>query len=185
MAAWQGGDIIVGGTGAMTVHAQGGDAVFGNTTTSLTVDGSLSGPDSIIGGSGALTINGQGSNMFVVAGTSTSNINVGSGASVIFGSAGASTITGGTGYMEVIQGSGNMTIRQGTGPTVYDVVKGAAGGTDMLNGFNTALDTIRIFGYAAADLHVTKSGGSTLISLSDGTKINLIGVADPGHSIVS
>lgn len=158
--------------------------MFGNTSASLTVDGSLGGPDSIIGGSGALTINGQGSNMFVVAGTSTSNINVGNGASVIFGSAGAATITGGTGYMEVIQGSGNMTIRQGAGPTVYDVVKGSAGGTDMLSGFKTASDTIRLFGYSAADRNITKSGGSTLISLSDGTRINLVGVADPGHSIV-
>ena len=178
-----GGDIIVGGTGALTVDAQNGDLVFGGSGAS-TVAGSSSGADSIVGGTGALTVTGNGGNMLVVAGTGSSAIGTGNGASLIFTASGSTTITGGTGSLQAVLGSGPASVTEGSGPSVYDVVKGAAGGTDVLSGFKPGTDRIDLFGYAASDVHITTGGGSTLLSLADGTKITLVGVTDPGGSII-
>ena len=179
-----GGDTIVGGSGVLGVNADKGEAIFGGGGA-LTVNASLSGSDSIIGGAGALTVNGQGSNMLVVAGTTTSHIAVGNGAALVFGSTGASTVTGGSGWMEVVVGSGKMTVNEGTSQTFYEVVKGAAGGTDIISGFRPGTDSVSLYNYKASDIQVIKGSASTLISLSDGTKIQLLGVSDPGSSILT
>ena len=178
-----GGDTIVGGSGNLTVDAQKGDAIFGNGG-SLSVDASTTGADSIIGGAGTLSVTGRGSNMLVVASQSNSNIQTGNGAALVFGSSGNAAVTGGTGWLGVVVGSGKMDVQENGGTAVYDVVKGAAGGSDMIYGFNVKTDTISLFGYQSSDMHVTSSGGSTLLSLSDGTRIQLVGVSNPGHSII-
>ena len=178
-----GGDTIVGGTGGLTVNAQKGDAVFGNGG-SLTVNASTTGADSIIGGAGTLSVTGRGSNMLVVASQSNSNIQTGNGAALVFGGSGNAAVAGGTGWLGVVVGSGKMDVQENGGTAVYDVVKGAAGGSDMIYGFNVKTDTISLFGYQSSDIHVTSSGGSTLLSLSDGTRIQLVGVSNPGHSII-
>ena len=178
-----GGDIVVGGSGALTVNAQHGDAVFGGSGA-LAVAGSASGADSIVGGSGALTVTGRGGNMLVVAGTGGSSIATGNGASLIFTGAGRTAVTGGTGSLQAMLGSGTASITEGSGASVYDVVKGAAGGNDVLTGFRPSIDRIDLFGYAAGDVHVTTKGGSTVISMVDGTRITLVGVTDPGGGIV-
>ena len=178
-----GDDIVVGSTGVLTVNAVKGDAIFGGAG-SLNVTGSTSGADSIIGGAGALTVAGKGGNMLVVTSASTSNISIGNGASLIFASSGSNTITGGTGSLQAVLGAGGSSFTEGSGPSVYDVIAGSAGGTDVLNGFKPSTDKIDLFGYGSGDQHITTSGGSTVLSLVDGTKITLVGVTDPGGSIV-
>ena len=178
-----GGDIIVGGSGGFGVTAQKGDAIFGNSGA-LNVTGSTSGADSIVGGAGALTVTGRGANMLVVASTSTSDIQIGNGASLIFGGTGDSTITGGNGSMELVVGSGKATVNEGNGPAIYDLVKGSAGGSDVLNGFKPGTDKIILYGYQASQQNVVDAGGTTVLTLSDGTRIQLAGVSDPGSSII-
>ncbi len=178
-----GGDIVVGGAGSVTLTAQKGDAVFGGTGA-LSVSGSTSGADSILGGSGSLVVNGRGGNMLVVAGTSTSQIHTGNGASLIFGSSGNTTLTGGNGSMQVLLGSGNLLIGEGAGPASYDVVNGLAGGTAAIFGFRPGIDKIDLFGYSQSGTHIATGSGSTLISLSDGTKIELVGVSSIGNSVI-
>lgn len=178
-----GGDTIVGGAGTLNVTAAKGAAVFGGTGT-LNATGSTSGADSVVGGAGALTFNGQGANLLIVAGSTTSNVHTGNGASLIFGGVGSTTVSGGAGSMEITLGSGGVTASEGTGTSVYDVVKGAAGGTDVLTGFHPGRDKINLFGYQPSEHQVIKASGSTQINLSDGTKIQLVGVSDPGSSIV-
>ncbi len=181
-----GGDTIVGGAGSLDVNAQKGDAIFGNGG-SMTVNASTTGADSIIGGAGTLSVNGRGGNMLVVASQSNSNIQAGSGAALVFGSsdaAAATAVTGGGGWLGVVVGKGTMGVQEHGGMAVYDVVKGAAGGTALLYGFNVNTDKISLFGYQSSDIHVSSGGGSTLLSLSDGTKIELVGVSNPGHSII-
>ena len=178
-----GGDTIVGGSGSLDVDAQKGDAIFGGGGA-LNVTGSKSGADSIIGGSGALSVDGQGGNMLVVAASSNSSIQVGNGASLIFTGSGSSTVTGGAGSLQMVLGSGASSVSEGAGPAVYDVVKGAAGGADVLNGYRPAADQIRLFGYQASDLQVSVSGGSSVVTLTDGTRIDVVGVTELGTSIV-
>lgn len=176
-------DTIVGGSGAVTVTANAGDAIFGNSGH-LSVTGSHTAADSIIGGAGGLAVNGIGGNMLVVAGSGASSIATGSGASLIFEGAGTSTVVGGVGSMEVVLGSGSASITNGSGSTAFEVVKGAAGGTDMLSGFKVGTDTISLFGYSAADTNVSVGGNNTLISLADGTKITVVGVTNLGSSLL-
>ncbi len=178
-----GGDTIVGGGGSLDVEAQKGDAIFGGGGP-LNVTGSKSGADSIIGGSGTLNVDGQGANMLVVAASSSSSIQVGNGASLIFTGSGSSTVTGGAGSLQMVLGSGASSVSEGTGPAIYDVVKGAAGGNDVLRGFRPGTDQIQLYGYQASDLQVTSSGGSSLVTLTDGTKIDVVGVANLGTSII-
>ncbi len=178
-----GGDTIVGGGGGLDVEAQKGDAIFGGGGA-LDVTGSESGADSIIGGSGALDVDGQGANMLVVAASGSSGIQVGNGASLIFAGSGSSTVIGGAGSLQMVLGSGASSVSEGAGPAVYDVVKGAAGGNDVLNGFRPAIDRIQLYGYQASDLQVTSSGGSSQVTLGDGTRIDVVGVTDLGTSII-
>ena len=176
-----GGDTIVGGSGSTNVVAAG-DAIFG-TSGALQVSGSTTRADSIIGGAGALSVTGRGGNMLVVAATSTSSITTGNGASLILASSGATSVTGGSGSLQVLLGAGTATVTEGAGAALFDVVKGAAGGTDVINGFKTSTDHIQLFGYAPSDLSVTTSNGSSFVSLTDGTKIQVVGVTDLGGSI--
>ncbi len=80
--------------------------------------------------------------------------------------------------------SGGGTFLEGSGPALYDVIRGAAGGTDVISGFKVNTDTIDLFGYGATGYTLATSGGSTTINVSDGTRIELLGVTNPGHSIV-
>ena len=178
-----GGDTVVGSAGALTVTAQHGEAVFGGAGA-LDVTASTQGADSIIGGKGAINVAGRGANMLVVDSTSVSNISTGNGAALIFTSAGSSTITGGTGSLQAVLGAGNTAIYQGGGASTYDVVQGAAGGTDVLRGFNPARDRIDLFGYSQSQVSIATAGGSSVVSLADGTKIQVIGVGDLGQSLV-
>ena len=179
-----GQDTIVGGSGGLSVYAAHGEAVFGNTG-SLGVDGSTTGADSIIGGSGNLGVVGRGGNMLVVAGTGSSNIQTGNGASLIFASSGNMTLDGGTGSMQVIAGMGNSTIGEGSGPTTYDVVSGTAGGIEIISGFKVGSDHVDLFGYQPSQVTVLSNGTNSLLQLSDGTKLEFLGVPNPGASIVN
>ena len=122
--------------------------------------------------------------MLVVGGTSTSNVATGNGASLVFAGSGNLTLAGGTGSMQVVTGSGTATVIEGAGPTTLQAVRGAAGGTDVISGFRPGTDTVELFGYLPGQQTVSSANGSTLIALADGTKITLLGVTDPGHSII-
>jgi ELWxxDGT repeat protein len=180
-----GGDTIVGGSGVLRVTAQHGDAIFGGSGA-LAVEGSAAGShaDSIIGGSGALTVVGHGANMLVVGSTTASNIFTGDGASLIFAGSGSTSVTGGAGSMQVVLGTGGGTFREGGGPSIYNVVKGSATGLDVITGFRSGTDAVALYGYVPGDVQVVRSGGSTMLNLAGGTKIELLGVADPGRSVI-
>ncbi len=179
-----GSDTIVGGAGALSVTAQNGDAIFGGSGA-LGVTGSKSGADSIVGGSGPLSVSGQGANMLVATGGNSSAISTGNGASLIFAGAGSTSVTGGAGSLQLVLGAGQGAFTEGSGAAAFDVVKGAAGGADVINGFRPGTDQIQLYGYQPADLKVTSSGGSSLVSLADGTTIQVVGVSNLGSSIIS
>nr|WP_321985505.1 Ig-like domain-containing protein [uncultured Lichenicoccus sp.] len=178
-----GQDTIVGGAGNLAVEANHGEAVFGGSGA-LDVAGSMTGADSIIGGSGALTVAGRGGNMLVVGGSGSSNIRTGNGASLIFAGAGNMTLNGGSGSMQVIVGAGHATVAEGSGPTSYDVVSGAAGGIEIVSGFKVGTDRIDLFGYQSSQTTILSNGTTSIVQLSDGTKIELLGVPHPNASVV-
>ena len=138
-----------------------------------------------IGGSGMLAVAGHGGNMLVVGSPGSSTIAIGNGASLIFAETGNMTLTGGSGSMQVVVGIGNATITEGSGPTSYDVVSGAAGGVDIVPGFKLGTDTINLFGYQPSQISILSGGGNSIVQLSDGTKIELLGVPHPNTSIIT
>nr|WP_321985640.1 hypothetical protein [uncultured Lichenicoccus sp.] len=177
-----GGDTIVGGSGALQVMSRNGEAVFaGSGPTSVT--GSLGMADSIIGGSGSLAVQGRGGNMLVVGGSGTASVAVGNAAALLFQGSGPMAASAGSGWFEVVAGPGNATIAGGSSGVSMVVVKGAAGGSDVVSGFNPDLDRISLFGYQASDLHLHSAGGTSTLSVSDGTTITLLGVASAASAI--
>ncbi|WP_428374773.1 beta strand repeat-containing protein [Lichenicoccus sp.] len=178
----EGGDTIVGGSGALQVTSRNGEAVFGGSGPT-TVTGSLGGADSIIGGSGGLVVQGRGGNMLVVGGSGAASIAVGNAAALLFQGSGPMAASAGSGWFEVVAGPGAATIGAGSSGVSIDVVKGAAGGSDVVRGFNPAINRIALFGYQASDLHLHAQGGNSTLSVSDGTTITLLGVGNAASAI--
>ena len=178
-----GGDTVVGGSGrlTMTLHS---DAVFAGSGTASLVCGAA-GADSIIGGSGSLAVTAKGANMIVVGGSGPSSIAAGNGACEVFAGPGAMTLQLGAGPVTVIAGSGSASITEGSGAVVYDVVKGAAGGTDSIHGFRPGIDRLAPFGYGGVAPSVALAGGNSVLNLDDGTRITLLGVTDPSHILAA
>ena len=177
-----GGDTVVGGSGALQVNARDGDAVFGGSGGAF-VTGSSQGADSIIGGSGGLSVAGQGANMILVGGSGPAAIATGNGYALIFQGGGAMNINGGDGPLQLIAGGGQASIAVGSGGIVLDVVRGAAGGLDVIGGFNPQTDHVDLFGFSPSDVHPHVQNGSLTLSMSDGTVITLLGITDPGHAV--
>jgi len=152
-----GGSLLLAGTGAVTmVGAAAGDALFASNSAA----------DVLIAGSGneSLSTAGTGSPDLIFAG---------SGNDYIAAGPGVNTIVAGTGAATVAIGSG-------AGDTLL-FNRGHAGGTETVFNFRNGIDTIALTNYAATEpssdlAAATQTGGSTTLSLSDGTRIILQGV---------
>jgi len=70
-------------------------------------------------------------------------------------------------------GSGDATM-SGAGADVFSFTNGLAGGAVQINGFNAATDQIQLHGYGTYTAALV--GGSEVVSLSDGTQIQLDGI---------
>jgi ELWxxDGT repeat protein len=173
-----GGDTVVGGTGSLTMAIHN-DALFAGSGNTVVTGGST-GADSVIGGSGGLSVTGHGDNLIVVGGSGAAAIAIGGGASLVFAGSGTMNLNESTGAGSVVFGHGSTNVAEGSGAMTYDVVKGAAGGTDAIGGYRPGIDRIALFGYGGEKPIVQASGSSSVLSLSDGTHITLLGVLHPG-----
>ena len=161
---------VVGGSGDIAGLASGANSTLvGGTGNSLF---SVSGANSlaVAGPSGITGIDLRGSTAPEVVATNplgnsgTLVADLGAGASTVIGGSGASTITG------------------GSAPDVYAFVKGHAGGSEVILGFkdsdNIAFDG---YGYSAGNSPVETLEDfhgvpSDQLTLTDGTKITLVGI---------
>lgn len=166
------GDTITGGSGSDTI------GLYGNSDVGI----GGAGPDNVIvTGSGATFTSGGGNDTIGLYGSSeTANI---SGNDTVNVSGNLDTVTAGAGAgvnngVINLNGATNFTFNDG--PNVYsDTVTGfstAAGDTIKLNGIDTQA-------YALANAQ--SSGGNTLITLNDGSKILLVGISNIGPSFFS
>jgi hypothetical protein len=185
-----------------TVSSAAATTLYGASAgiTNFTFSGSGS---SIIGGTGSIVGTSSGANTTLIGGTGTSLFSVtGSNSLAVAGQAGTTGIdesksTGpetiatnplgnsgtlvailGSGADSVIGGSGASTITAGTGSDVFAFVKGHAGGSEVIIGFN-ASDNFAFagYGYTATNLPTETVGSiGDVIKLSDGTTITLAGV---------
>jgi hypothetical protein len=144
---------LVGGTGgaSFTVGGAGSEAVAGNSgTTNVALTGS---------GEQVATSPIPGSN----TGTLVANLGTGTTAESVIGGGGSSSVSAG--------GSTN---------DVFGFVKGHAGGSETISGFNST-DTFAFGGYGAdpikSEAFVANSAttGTDVITLTDGTTITVVG----------
>jgi Ca2+-binding RTX toxin-like protein len=193
-------DTVTASTGATSLFgASSGQTNFslGGSGSSVTggagsIVGTVSGANStLVGGSGTSLFTVTGSNALAVAGSGgTTGINLSqtTGAETIAtnpnGGSGKLVAVLGSGADSVIGGGGASTITAGSGADVFGFVKGHAGGSEVIIGYNSN-DTLAFGGYGYSATNVpTENVGSVgdVITLSDGTTITLVGV---DHKIFS
>ena len=114
------------------------------------------------------------------SGNETLNAAGSAGNDTLYGGSGADVVSLGSGADIFLAGSGTAGITAGSGSAMFDFVSGA-GGSVTISGFDAGKDQIGLFGYgsdAAANAlqSASVSGSNTLIKLSDGTQITLVGV---------
>jgi Ca2+-binding RTX toxin-like protein len=201
-----GGDTIQGGSGAATISAGTGDTVFagsgtlnfiGGTGTTTVTDASgsilLTAPSQVNVSdlTGTISTNGGmfrevaligGGNRTVECGNGTETVNASgsTGANMFLAGGGNDQILGGTGNTVIVAGGGNDTF-SGAGHTSFEFINGDAGGNDVINGFNPAIDSIVMQGYAASAIAAAVQtaqtiGGSSRLQLTDGTHLTFTGV---------
>lgn len=159
-----GSNVLVGGAGAATLVAGGsGDLLYANGSAD----------DVLAAGSGNATLFGAGSDT-LFGGSGTDAINAGGGQDLIVGGSGANFVQ---------LGSGGATVFAGAGFNRFSATDGHAGGSDLIIGFAPG-DQLALTGYSS-EASITSAGGSTILTLSDGTQITLVGVASlPANAIV-
>ncbi len=176
--AWggSGGGLIEGGTGSGTyvgaahsntqiVAGFGASQVYAGDGNTVLLQGSAN--DTVAASSGNVTLVGAGSsgnNLFVL-GSGSDQLSEGAGNDITF------------------LGSGNASITGGTGADLYEVVHGLAGGVDMISNFKVGTDLVQLNGYGPNEVqndlaHATMGGGSTMLTLSDGTRLDFVGVTN-------
>ena len=178
-----GGELIVGGNGLLSV--QGGEGLItvfaGSGETHI--QGS-SGRSLFVLGSGDATVNAASGNIVWMASAANDSLVADGGNIVIFAKgatgnnvfqagSGPCTLTGGMGSDTFLGGSGDATM-SGAGADVFSFTNGLAGGAVQINGFNAATDQIQLHGYGTYTAALV--GGSEVVSLSDGTQIQLDGI---------
>jgi hypothetical protein len=163
-----GGNTLLAGPGNQTLTgaaSSGNDAYFGNSGNVLIAAGT--GSDTVVAGSGAQAIYGGAS-----------------GATAVFAGSGQDTVVLGGAAAFVLCGQGHATVDGGSGPDIYGFANGA-GGTEVIDNFRTGTDVLQLLGYTAGTAATAvagqvDAGGNTTVTLTDNTRITLLGVASIG-----
>jgi len=183
-----------GGGGTTTVFGAGADIMVGGTGSTVLVGSSGTG-NAMFAGAGNTTMFGGTGNDTMVGGTGQTVMVLGNGNDLLAGGPGSVTVFGGggndttfatgggtlylmagSGNNQVVLGAGATNVTAGSGPDTFDVSNGKAGGVDVINGFKVGTDQLNLFGYTAANAQPQFSGGNAIFTLSDGTRITLVGV---------
>jgi probable HAF family extracellular repeat protein len=198
--AGEGNNFILGGRGNDQIFAGAGNDVIeaGNGNNNIVAgDGtniitSGTGNDTVIGGSGNDFIDaGDGKNN-VVAGGGNNRILTGKGKDTIFAGAGDDVIFSGAGNDVIDAGNGKNLINAGTGKDTVTlgsdrdrVILEAGDGSVTINGFNAAVDKLRLGeSLLGKSLSFTSSGGDTLVKAGKDLLATLKGVTNGSQALV-
>ncbi len=148
------------GSGAMQATIGGGSAGFGSANgDQLSITGQQGAIAATLGG-GIFDITGSAGNDRFVTGSGTATITLGAGIDTVSFGGGAATVAGGAGADTYVFGDG-------------------AAGTVTITGFKQGVDTLLMQGFAgsAAVAAGQVDDGSTLLTLTNGTTIDLLDVS--------
>jgi hypothetical protein len=148
---------VYGGGSHLTIGQGYGSLVFhGGKGTA--VIGGVSGGETVMAGAGNITLTGGSFGTDFTAGTGSATVMLGtSGGTVTFGS--GATLVNEASYGTV---------------DVYDFNSGQGGGSDTITGFKAGTDRLMFNGVSVVGN--TEQNGSTYLTLSDGTHVDLAGV---------
>jgi Ca2+-binding RTX toxin-like protein len=175
---------IVGGSGELSVQGGAGAlTVYGGTGSAIIQGGA--GPSVFVMGDGASTVTAASGNHVWLVGAANDSLIAGGGNIVLNGSysagnnifqagSGPCTIYGGHGNDTYLGGAGAAIISTGSGRDVFSFTNGLAGGSETIDNFNIGDDRIVLNGYGGYTANLVN--GSEVISLSDGTHIQLTGI---------
>jgi len=185
---------FVGGAGETSVvGGSGSNTLFGGSSTNVLLGGP--GNNTLVGGTGlaaSVMANTQGGNAVIYAnGAGPTEVFGGSGLTVFHGTTGtgpqlvSTNPAGNSGALvaqlngandTVVGGSGEATIIGGSGKDTYSFLSGHAGGSEVISNFKPG-DQLLFGGYGPNPLaSEVVTGGSDHITLTDGTKIELLGL---------
>jgi parallel beta-helix repeat protein len=196
--------VVVAAAPGDTVSASGSVTLLGAGSGQVTFTSSGAN-SSVLGGAGAIVGTSSGANTTLIGGSGVSLFSVtGANSLVVAGPSGTTGVdmsqsTGpetvatnpnggnanlvaflGSGADSVIGGGGASTVRAGSGADVFGFVKGHAGGTEVITGFN-AQDNLAFSGYASGPTEQVV-GGNDVMTLSDGSVITFVGI---NHTLLS
>jgi hypothetical protein len=156
-----GATLHIAGVGAGAMHATvtGGSAGFGSCNgDQLNLTGQQGAIAATLGG-GMFDITGSAGNDSFVTGSGTATITLGAGADTVGFGSGAVTVNGGAGADSYVFGAG-------------------AAGTVTIAGFKQGVDTLHMQGFASTAVAAgSVNDGSTLLTLTNGTTIDLLDVS--------
>jgi hypothetical protein len=166
---------VLGGAGAITVYGGSG----------LTHISGAPGPSQFVLGSGAATVSAASGNDVWLASAANDSLIASTGNVLLWAASatgnnvfqagnGPVTMRGGLGNDTFLGGLGNATMTGGGGADVFSFTNGLSGGTDLITDFSTSRDVIDLHGYGNYSSSLVN--GSEVITLSDGTHIQLAGI---------
>jgi hypothetical protein len=192
------GILNVGATGSARVVDQANDIKFsvaaGGVVNFLdqadTASGGSAASASIQNGAASGWVNDQGS-IDITTGDGGASVQAGVGTVSVTGGAGNDTLSSGSGSAFFTLGSGNDTVVLGKGATevtggsgadTYVFRNGGSTGTATITGFKQGVDTLQFNGFGGNAIESgTVASGSTVLTLSNGGQVDIVGVALPGY----
>jgi Ca2+-binding RTX toxin-like protein len=171
-------DAALGSGGGVVYGSPGGDNVLSTDSSNASI--------LVGGGTGdVITAAGSGADVLVAGGgAETINATAATGNQVIFGGPGADVMSGGAGSNLFVTEGGNATLTGGGTSNSYVFINfGPTTRTDVITDFNPNTDALGLFGYSSlTPTSSIISVNGTNLTLSDGTKIQLLGVTTSLHS---
>ena len=159
-----GNDAIDGGSGFDDINGNRGND---------TIDGGAGGSDWLVGGQGDDMITAHAGDNILYGNLGNDTLQGGSGNEVLRGGQGDDSISGGAGNDWISGDRGNDTMSGGAGADIFHTFVGA--GIDRVVDFNTA-EGDRVQVDIGSNYTVAQNGADTVITLTDGSQMILMGV---------
>jgi hypothetical protein len=192
---------FINGSGASTVFAGSGAVAIQSGVGGGEFHAGTGGNSRLVAGTGAVAFFGGATGDVLTAGGAANDVLtagagkeslLGGGATgslTMLGGSGNDTMTAGAGLTSFTVGTANDTITDGGIADIINVVNGQAGGLDLINNFRVGVDDINLIGYSAnagnsaIASERSDARGGTLLSLSDGTRIDLAGLVHVTNAV--
>ena len=180
----QGAEIVFGGTGGDTISGGAAGGFICGANAATTISGSTGNSTITAGNGNTVLLNGAASNLVAAGSGNVTLVGGGStGNNSVFGGGGTDLLAGGAGADFFRAGTGTATMTGGGGADLFAFDHASGGGNTVITDFQNGIDHLTLQGYgsnavAAALGSATVSGGSTFLSLQDGTHVTLGGVTN-------